>query len=431
MLRAKHMGGGMTRNPITRRHCVVSGLAMATAHAAAPGRAEGGNPETEAELIELLTSEVEGGVPLTAPRDPRVTQAMTEWVHGKAVDQPEWIDGEASLDLGHLGEPISTQEFTFNSDRLRRLAELNAFALPQQLPARGPAILFGLRGCELQSPPGTFAAALRLREALPNHVLRRCIIGIWRPGDNRLAAFPASTVPNAAYMWAQVKLTAVGLNVCNLLPTGLHRYRVGLHNSKSKSAVPAAMVQAAPAAIVRSYDDMRFTDADPVSEPQVVGDNVHPAFYEGRRDPPFFSSAGCQVISGSYADGHATGMWLKFSQMLGLVDDDGKPFFTAGMKTARDDDEYVYMLLTGREARLVAASSDQNLKRLRFGSSGPAAVAIRRRLAAINGEPTLQQGAVLDGKAMYAFADWHEGKWPGRRSNVIAPQMAAALGITL
>ena len=68
--------------------------------------------------------------------------------------------------------------------------------------------------------------------------------------------------------------------------------------------------------------------------------------------------------------------WAKFRVALGL----SMPIRFVGSLTTSDDGmEFFYVLLTGREARLVQ-SSRSNLERLRFGSFGASTMKLQSAL---------------------------------------------------
>jgi endonuclease G len=106
-------------------------------------------------------------------------------------------------------------------------------------------------------------------------------------------------------------------------------------------------------------------------------DNIHPTFGSSEH---YFSSFGCQTIIGS-ADsaGHHMGSWAKFRALAGLATPSGTP-----------GAQYLYMLVTGREAYLAADlrrkklatdnASLQVLRRLRFGSRGPEIAMLQQKL---------------------------------------------------
>jgi hypothetical protein len=108
-------------------------------------------------------------------------------------------------------------------------------------------------------------------------------------------------------------------------------------------------------------------------------DNIHAAILNYRSKPPFFSSAGCQVIAGRYKKGVPVGAWADFRRDAGLAH---PPVIRDGSRGATADDgkAFIYFVLTGDEASLVSSHPNREFKALRYGSSGPAVVALQDAL---------------------------------------------------
>jgi hypothetical protein len=107
-------------------------------------------------------------------------------------------------------------------------------------------------------------------------------------------------------------------------------------------------------------------------------DNVHAAMLDERSSPPFFSSAGCQVVAGRYRDGIPTGAWAEFRKAAGLT----HPPTMLDQKGATSDDgrDFDYLLSTGDEAAAVATGLADLPKTLRYGSSGSLVVEMQEKL---------------------------------------------------
>ena len=418
----------------TRRRAAMLGLlgGLAPSLPPAPARAQPvpphAKPDDDGPDIDAFLShaEGEGGAEVNAFLGPGGTD-VPFWARLTEAERPSvtWAaDRQAPDYLGLADEPASADSFRITADTLMQHAALNGFALPPKgaWPQRGPGLLFGLRGCVLVSRAASFGPSLELRESTPNHQTFQCTLGILRP-DGTLAGFPASTVCNADYMYVQTKLASG--KYANLLPTGMHGYKVGTHRASSPNPLPAALLQQRQVMVLRTrkLDDnkMQFRASDDWDGPLLPCDNIHAAYGDDdRRYPLKFDSAGCQVIPGYFREGRMTGPWAEFCRALGTVGADYVP------DTSRNDDtaQYTYMLLTGREARLLAAGkAEAGLKRLRFGSAGPAVTALRAKLR-------LRAGDQFDASVQAALIKWQQDQAP-RATAILTPAEAAELGVTL
>jgi endonuclease G len=201
---------------------------------------------------------------------------------------PTWPQDNVSFDYAHLvGEPNSASAFEFTAALLEQLLALNSIARDTQLPK----VLFGLRGCMLPANQDRtdFAASHRLTATRPNHIDPKCLIGVWDTTAKTIAVFKASTVPCADLMEKQIE----GSLACNMMPTGLHHYRVGPHRAPRQ---PGAFRQQTPLWVMRSKKRLQFATNDPDSlwddlNGELPADNIHAAMLSSRTKPPFFSSA--------------------------------------------------------------------------------------------------------------------------------------------
>jgi hypothetical protein len=107
-----------------------------------------------------------------------------------------WAADNLSPYYRHLGKPIDTAAFVLKGSCIERLVRLNYFPLD----GADPKVVFGLRGCTLDSNQSTFADGVSVREIEPNHIDNRCILGVWDSTTGKIVAFQASTVPNWEYM---------------------------------------------------------------------------------------------------------------------------------------------------------------------------------------------------------------------------------------
>src|SRR3954470_13558224 len=83
-------------------------------------------------------------------------------------------------------------EIDLTGGLLRRVARQNNFALPSEY-----IVFAGIRGATPVDPDDlTFASARRVRIGPPDYESMRCTLVQWRPGDDQVAVFAGSTVPN-------------------------------------------------------------------------------------------------------------------------------------------------------------------------------------------------------------------------------------------
>jgi endonuclease G len=125
----------------------------------------------------------------------------------------------------------------------------------------------------------------------------------------------------------------------------------------------------------RSLDDLVYQRSD-IADRCEPGDNIHPTFFS---QPIGFSSFGCQTVVGSCRNGTHSGSWAAFRTAAGFTTANGVP-----------GKAFMYMLLTGAEARMASAlrtgglATDKialrRLRRLRFGSHGAAVKALQQQL---------------------------------------------------
>jgi endonuclease G len=127
----------------------------------------------------------------------------------------------------------------------------------------------------------------------------------------------------------------------------------------------------------RSNDDLTY-DLGDLADPCMPGDNIHPTF---RSNFASFSSVGCQTVVGvATPAGNHSRPWAAFRSAAGLPRPNGTPF--------------TYMLLTEAEARMASELrrngladgpvSLATLRRLRFGSRGPAVTRLQDKLGIDN-----------------------------------------------
>ena len=313
------------------------------------------------------------------------------WWSEPGRQPPAWAAHEESNDYRHLGEfTPPAGDFELSTRDLQFLAERNHFAIP----SHHRKVLFGLRGCMVAATDANgkrleqtaWASKHRLQWVLPDHMAPRCTIGVWDRDRMEHRLFRGSTVPEVSYMF----LFRSGIAGCNLLPTGLYRYAVGTHRASSDNPQHGALRQAESVVVVRTNNDLVYKSNDPGEfwERGQPGDNIHAAHYYQRTSPPYYSSAGCQVIAGSHRRREVDGPWAEFRKSAGL---------SAIPDSIEDGRGFRYMLLTGLEAALAAERSDafvNRYRRVRFGSSGDAARDVQRRLDTV-ADGDFRAGSVL------------------------------------
>lgn len=314
---------------------------------------------------------------------------------------PNWPPDNVSFDYAHLTQFANvTEPFSFSVATLESLLALNAISRD----VNKPKLLFGLRGCTLAAAGDSspWAKEHQLRELRPNHLEPRCLIGVLDIAKGEMAVFKASTVPAIDLMQKQIE----GSLGCNMLPTGFHQYVVGPHRGPRQ---PGAFRQQTSLWVHRTKKNLVFAANDSGNEwddmdGNLPFDNIHAAMLSGRKRPPFFSSAGCQVVVGAYTDKRVpTGAWAEFRQAAGLA----HPLEIVGTQATKDDGRlFDYVLLTGKEARLASGGETKGLRALRFGSNGSDVEALRVALAKLPEGNALAHGNRFDRATQGAVIRW-------------------------
>ena len=299
--------------------------------------------------------------------------ANKQVVPGSRATGATWAPDQVQPDYSHLGSDLPLGgAFALKAADLALLAGLNDF----DLDALGPdtPILFALRGAAIVKDHGD-PAGIVLIDQRPDHVAPRCTMGVWDRHGDKLRVFPGSTVPNREAVASYKATRTAG----NLLATGLYHYICGAHTTKRRSTPGAFLLRKPDASkrvvIVRRTIDNLIYERGDIVHPCAPGDNIHPTFFLNASG---FSSLGCQTVVGTY-DGSHQGPWARFRQAAGFTDNDGVP-----------GKRFMYMLLTGAEARIAAQlrvdglAGDpialRRLRRLRFGSEGEATKRLQTKL---------------------------------------------------
>jgi hypothetical protein len=326
-----------------------------------------------------------------------------------------WADDTHSPDYRHLNTSGLSASFTLTGTALSMLCQYNRF----DVTGGQNEVLFGLRGCRVVEAPDGFANSVQLSEDIPDHNDFHCILGVWKRSTGEIAVFTGSTVPNEAYMQEQI---TKGGRTANLLPTGCYLYQVGTHRGTSVT-VKGAIREVGNFVVLRSNDDLVYTVTD-TWDNCLPGDNIHPAFLDQNSGYPRFSSAGCQTIPGNYnqAQNQHSGSWALFRQVTGL---------SASAPSSEDGRPFIYIMLTGREARMVTTGyGPAELTRLRFGSSGADVKALQLGLQDA-GALTGQISGVMDPDTQMDYIHWQQANDSGRADGIVTPQTACVLGFDL
>lgn len=334
-----------------------------------------------------------------------------------------WPPDNVTFDYAHLTQFANVSEpFAFTPQHLEELISLNSITREPQLGK----VLFGLRGCTLAGTAdrATWAKEHSLRELRPNHLDANCIIGVWDVAAGQIALFKASTVPGVDLMQKQIE----GSLGCNMLPTGFHQYKVGPHRGPRQ---PGAFRQQTSLWVHRTKKNLLFAANDAGNEwddmdGELPFDNIHAAMLTGRSRPPYFSSAGCQVVAGAYNGKVPTGPWADFRKAAGLAH---PPEMKGSQETKDDGRAFDYVLLTGKEARLVSTGEKQSLRALRYGSSGPAVLQLQEKLAAQPTESGLAKTGTLDRKTQGAVIRWQVANKLAP-TGIVTAAMAGQIGLT-
>jgi hypothetical protein len=253
---------------------------------------------------------------------------------------------------------------TFSSDNLRKLLRLN-FTNFSEIDY----MVFGIRGATPVSANfDTFKIAHQIEKTDVDYTVAHCTIGIWKPVENTIALFPASTVPNLKYMKEQLA-AGTALAVANAMMTGYYSYYEKGFHFPSEGNAHEALRLATNIALRRSMNDLVFDNQDPI-EVGNPNDNIHAAYCTDVNGA--YSSAGCQVIIGQPkcknrgANSQHTGFWKKFHDII--YNDTTQKRFD-------------YALFRYADAEIVASQGANLMQaRLRFGSKGNIVLQLQEKL---------------------------------------------------
>ena len=403
---------------ITRRSLTLAGCMAGMAPQSLIAQNTSGDPLSDSDLDEIFLADAEQDYQITEPSLLGLSREKFNYYAGLIETgniSPKWAADVDSIDFAHLKENIDSSEFEMTVDDLLALATSNNFT--SRLDSDNFA--FGLRGCSI-IPTKSSGTSIRLKEMIPDHLNFKCVIGSANLKNKSISGFRASTVPNAVYMEVQRQ----GLEGCNLLPTGLHIYEVGTHGASFAPLrrQPGALRQINGVAVLRAKNNLVYTNKEHWDTmeyaPHYPSDNIHAAVLDVRAKPPYFSSKGCQVLPGTYSPlgSKPTGTFAQWRLSIGLSD----PPMLSPPEYGR---RVPYMLLTGREARLVVNGKWRGPKseRLRFGSAGPRVAKLREKLL-------LPPGSVFDRQTMVRWISWQQEKL-GWADGIVWPEHAAIIGV--
>jgi hypothetical protein len=299
----------------------------------------------------------------------------------------------------------------FSSDNLRKLLRVNSYNFPQT-----GLMVFGIRGgTPVSSGFDTFKAVHTIEQSDPNFTNPRCTVGIWNPVENKIALYPASTVPHLKYIKKQKEGTARA----NCMMTGYYSfYEKGTHAPNPGSAHEALRL-ATNIMLRRSMNDLVFTNEDPV-EIGNPNDNIHAAYCDTQNGE--YSSAGCQVIVGQPKcknrgsnSGH-TGFWKKFHDTVYAV----------------PQQHFDYALFRYSDADAASQMGDQLMQaRLRFGSQGNIVRELQTKLANKGHYMGTVDGDFRKNTLLAVLAYQKEVFGLKEADGVVGNGTASSLGITL
>ena len=298
---------------------------------------------------------------------------------------------------------------TLTHDLLVKVCKINQFELPKV-----KMIFVGVRG-SIVSDAGdqSFKAKQVLQVMDINYINPRCTILQWTIADKKLAAFPASTVPNQI----NVRKALTGGDNANCLLTGFYMdYRKGVHKAGTITG-HEAFRQNAVHPFRRTADDLDF-DKDDRIEYDNPHDNIHCGWFQGLNSSNY-ASAGCQVIMG-----------FPKCQQAGRDKNVGpwKIFHDNAYAIAQDS--FPYVLVTGLETLSIADNGATKAK-LRFGSTGPKVKKLQQALASKH----FYEGKI-DGdfgqRTMKALINFQQQKFGNQGADgIVGPITAEEVGMDL
>lgn len=325
----------------------------------------------------------------------RQAEAARRLVPGDVIAGTNWrddMDHSHLADVGSLAALLDgpaddpARRFVLTPRILGALLVANELA-PIEAPGRmdGTVVLFALRGCTVVDPAQAELPleAVELSVSEVDHLHPRCVLGVWRRADHRLAVFSGSTVPNRHALALQAAAFARAgagrpvWRIANVLPTGRHDFTAGGHGGwqptalRSASLSGGAIIQPA----LRSSSG-RLAWRDLTLDAGPVLDNIHPAMTPADAHGADFSSEGCLTLAERDPPLRWTARPPDWQAFLALAEVRRRP--------VRESRIHSLALLTGSDAWLAAGGDPA--QRLRYGSRGPGVATLRRIMGLAGGD---------------------------------------------
>lgn len=315
---------------------------------------------------------------------PEAVAAESSW--RKDMDHSHLADVETAATLLDRPADDAERRFVLTPDVLSALLAVNELS-PIESSRRmdETLVLFALRACTVVDPArvGLPLDSVELAVAEVDHLRPRCVLGVWRRVDNRIAVFSGSTVPNRHSLTLQAAAFARAgpgrpvWRIANVLPTGRHEFTVGAHGGWQPTALRAAGVTGAALvqpALRSSTGRLAWRDLTLDAYP--VLDNIHPAVTPADAYGAAFSSEGCLTLAEREPPLRWSARPPDWTTFLAMAEAHHRP--------TRERRIHSLALLTGAEAWLAARGSPA--PRLRYGSRGPGVAALRQAMAAGGGD---------------------------------------------
>lgn len=322
-------------------------------------------------ILEALEADPESiiGLGATTPANKsRLLTRISEWSTSPLDTEAYWPVWSKSLDFvpGLNARSAGTAELTW--DALYSCS--NRFNLSPDIGSE-TRTLFGIRGAMLSDPEqaGTFELRVPIVGTTPDHRNMHCLIGVMDNASRKICVYPGSTVPEAVH----IKTNLLKIGGCNTPILGKYRYRVGLHGQSKKFKQPGALLQNGDILVLRAVKDPVYDVADPNCYWDILGStsNLHSAVFTGRNpNSPKFSSAGCQIVKGSYDQSKGwvpTDDFARFRASAGL---NPLPVPNSSLSTSDDGRLFEYLLFSFTDLNAETSGRFGSSKFLRFGSNG-------------------------------------------------------------
>lgn len=306
---------------------------------------------------------------------------------------------------------MSQYTFTISDEILRRACTYNSIDIENR---DDEMILFAIRGA---LPAENNQCLLDYREHIKfksshlfqrvevNYYYPRCVIGQWLPGQEKIAVFPGSTVPNLK----MVERNRKQKHEFNYMVSGFYSYIKGQHPRSNSGFQPHRALRLTGNIVFRraNYTMQRgqpVINYGPSASIYVgnPGDNIHCA----RNNPSttrvralrgqnyssifcmsdYYSSYGCQVVVGCppqyIPSGQTNGDWNAWDKFIKNVYD----------SHSEDQNNFKYLLLNSLDICQIAHANSSNTtySKVRYGSTGDQVERLQRGLNRIRSSSTGQ-----------------------------------------